>query len=161
MFVSASSADNNKIGLDILLAIRGFIEHFFSCSECSRNFVYYSRDWLNPASDDWSPKRAALDIWKRHNSVNSKLHLQPLTEDPNHPKIQFPAVEDCRQCRKTGQKPSSVFVSNPTDWDLENVFQFLIEYYGSPKVASCAEKGKNLTTKFIYFYFILHYVVGT
>ena len=40
---------------------------------------------------------AALWLWKAHNIVNKRL-AGDATEDPQHPKVQFPTQQQCRAC---------------------------------------------------------------
>lgn len=60
-------------------------------------------------------------MWKLHNLVNQRLHHSPLSEDPLHPKIQFPAQPDCGVCRRRVVEGGSVFAYQYSDWDLEEV----------------------------------------
>ncbi|ESO01113.1 hypothetical protein HELRODRAFT_192380 [Helobdella robusta] len=137
-----------RVGMDILLAFRGYIEHFFRCIECRENFVKYSKNWLTePKNASWTAKKASIDIWRRHNLVNLNLHkISPLTEDPEFPKIQFPSIVDCPRCRRVTSRNFSVFVSNISDWDQEKVFDYLVKFYSIPKSQNCAERGKPIVS---------------
>ncbi|XP_037079075.1 sulfhydryl oxidase 2-like [Pollicipes pollicipes] len=59
----------------VLPAIHGYVKHFFSCAHCSR----------------------AVWLWTAHNKVNKRL-AGDATEDPRHPKLQFPTRKQCQAC---------------------------------------------------------------
>ena len=44
-----------------------------------------------------SPQAAVLWLWQAHNKANARLSGDP-TEDPRHPKVQFPGAELCPKC---------------------------------------------------------------
>lgn len=138
---------SNKIGLHTLLTIRNYMQYFFSCKECTNNFLkhtlHWTRDLLNPASV-WSDKRAVLEMWKLHNLVNQRLHHSPLSEDPLHPKIQFPAQPDCGVCRRRVVEGGSVFAYQYSDWDLEEVYEYMVGYYSQTNSKSCHDTGKSI-----------------
>ena len=53
-----------------------------------------------------------------HNRVNKRLHGD-ITEDPKHPKVQFPSKYLCTTCRS--------IINNK--YDIPNMIDFLIKYY--------------------------------
>ena len=68
---------------------------------------------------------SVLWLWKTHNRVNKRLHGDP-SEDPIHPKIQFPGRHSCQACYNTKVSPP---VFNETE-----VFTFLVEHYRPSKI---------------------------
>jgi len=82
--------------MEIPFAIRNYIEHYFGCRQCSLNFLKETNDIdrLNRTN-----RFEAIEyLWKVHNSVNRRLSGD-VTEDPEHPKIQFPSQFQCPVCQ--------------------------------------------------------------
>ncbi|XP_037079821.1 sulfhydryl oxidase 2-like [Pollicipes pollicipes] len=79
----------------VLPAIHGYVKHFFSCAHCSQHFQEMAaHDGLfNVTRAD----RAAVWLWTAHNKVNKRL-AGDATEDPRHPKLQFPTRKQCQAC---------------------------------------------------------------
>ena len=100
--------DENLDAKDVLIAIRGYVKHFFGCRECSTNFMQsavHIEDRVRTADD------AVLFLWRSHNKANKNLRGD-LTEDPEHPKVQFPSIEQgpavmLTMNRMTGTMPVS------------------------------------------------------
>jgi hypothetical protein len=67
-------------------------------------------------------------LWKAHNRANRFLSGDP-TEDPHHPKVQFPSREACPRCynavNSTNDEPS---------WNEEEVLNFLLTFYGASHI---------------------------
>lgn len=81
----------------------------------------------------------ALWLWSAHNEVNERLmkeeaHLK--TGDPKFPKIIWPPKQLCPSCHH-----SQVKGSNQIDWDRDEVFKFLLSYYGNTLISLYKEKG--------------------
>lgn len=103
-------------GLEVLSRIRQYIKHFFSCEECKDHFTEMSnslREEVNSHND------AILWLWRSHNKVNHRL-AGDHSEDPKHPKIQFPSIELCEECRHPGT----------SNWNEAVVLEFLKNHYG-------------------------------
>ena len=98
----------------VLRAIHGYVKNFFGCRECSQHFQEMGRE-LN-LQEVSTPEDGALWLWNAHNVVNARL-AGDATEDPSHPKIQFPSKNMCPTCRK-----SKVFSTKPT-------LKFLLKFY--------------------------------
>lgn len=64
-------------------------------------------------------------LWQAHNKVNMRLKGDE-TEDPMHPKVQFPTDVQCPNCR--------VAMDDNNQWDLTNVFEFLLSHYSPEKI---------------------------
>jgi len=109
-----------NIGAVWLAAVRGFIQHYFVCSECAQHFVDYATS--EEAIEVTSKKDAVMWVWKTHNIVNKRLAGEEegenkKREDARHLKVQWPTVEVCPHCVVGG------------DWDEEAVYSFMLETY--------------------------------
>ena len=115
--------DRDSEARKTLIAIRGYVQHFFGCEECSRNFMkgaVHIENRVQTAED------AVLFLWRSHNKAN--FHLRgDLTEDPTHPKLQFPTVDQCRTCHRVYSNGSVVWIEN-------QVFSFLKSMYGRANI---------------------------
>ncbi len=58
--------------------------------------------------------------------VNHRLHGDP-TEDPGHPKVQFPSYTACPGCYLT---PPQGRYDNYSQWNQTHVTQYLQRFYG-------------------------------
>lgn len=90
---------------------------FFECTECVKNF----EKEVGLLTIGTNSRQQVLWLWKLHNSVNARL-AGDQTEDPKHPKIQFPAASDCKNCH------------NGQDWDEDFVYQFLQKHYAGEDI---------------------------
>ena len=118
-----NNAEANAFGADgALTAVIGYIEHLFSCGDCSRNFMKNVHN-IRKTTQFISNADAVLFLWRAHNHANNRL-AGDLTEDPAYPKIQFPSLAQCSTCRKS-------FDPNTTHilWDEGNVLRFLVQFY--------------------------------
>lgn len=107
---------DNLMGLEVLSRIREYIKHFFGCEECRNHFTEMSENLRNEVH---SQNEAILWLWRSHNKVNRRL-AGDHSEDPKHPKIQFPSKELCEECRYPGTN----------DWNEGVVLEFLKNHYG-------------------------------
>ena len=103
----------------MLLAINGYMDHFFGCRECSSHFVKKPSEIIAEVStlDD-----TIVYLWQSHNRANLRLHGD-LTEDPDHVKVQFPSPVQCPECRVTNEE------SDTEDWEVQEVITFLKHMY--------------------------------
>ncbi|ELU03567.1 hypothetical protein CAPTEDRAFT_218956 [Capitella teleta] len=118
---------------EVLTCMRSYIQEFFGCRECAKNFgkgAVYIEERVNTADD------AILFLWRSHNKANFHLHGDE-TEDPAYPKIQFPSRESCPQCHleKDGDE---------IKWDEGTVLTFLKTMF-SHRMLRSAEKGVGLS----------------
>ncbi|KAK9499836.1 hypothetical protein O3M35_002797 [Rhynocoris fuscipes] len=97
-----------------LRAMRGYITHFFGCTDCSQHFQAMAETIEGNVTDTNS---SILWLWKAHNNVNKRLHKDP-TEDPKHPKVQFPPVDVCAECHEGAES-----------WREDKVLEFLKNMY--------------------------------
>jgi len=64
---------------------------------------------------------AVMWLWTSHNRAN--LHLRgDVTEDPAHPKVQFPIPAACPACHRGAP------------WNEPAVLQYLVDYYGAANI---------------------------
>lgn len=131
MTVQAAESEISTDPLEILQAMHGFIKYFFGCSDCSNHFQQMaSRNKIwNVSSKD----EAVLWLWSSHNEVNRRLSGDA-TEDPDHPKVQYPVVEVCAECRKrmlTNHHNHQQFtLDDGNEWNVLEVLQYLKRVYG-------------------------------
>lgn len=81
--------------LKTVKAIHGYVKHFFGCSYCSQHFqAMYAEDAESSikVADD-----TIMWLWRGHNKVNRRLKGDA-SEDPQHPKQQFPPPHYCPSC---------------------------------------------------------------
>lgn len=116
--------EDDKSGSRWLVAVRGFVKHFFQCSDCSRNFVSYASS--ESAEKVVTKKEAVLWMWSTHNLVNKRLKKEEeeaSTGDPLFPKVQWPPVSVCSPCHGGS--------SSNKEWDEGALYAFLLQYYHS------------------------------
>ncbi|XP_037074522.1 sulfhydryl oxidase 1-like [Pollicipes pollicipes] len=103
----------------VLPAIHGYVKNFFSCSHCSQHFQRMAaQDGLFDVTNAYD---AVFWLWRAHNKVNKRL-ANDITEDPLHPKIQFPDQNLCPSCIVNGRH------------DPQAVLQFLDAFYGAEAI---------------------------
>lgn len=113
----------------VLTAIFGYIGNFFSCQECRENFMRDADD-LTTQTASLRNRDAVLWLWRMHNGVNRRL-AGDITEDEGNPKVQFPGVDRCPQCRLRGSSTADV-----VRWQDDAVVEFLRGFYGlKPEMA--------------------------
>ena len=94
-------------------AIHGYVDSFFTCTDCRQHFLAMSeRMKLLEIADDTT---AVLAMWEAHNQVNARL--SETLHDPYFPKPQYPPRSLCAGCVVDEQ-----FVSG-------EVFNFLMKQY--------------------------------
>jgi len=109
---------------DVISAIRGYVEHFLACCECAENFGRGASQMLGGRrSARYLTQRdgAVIWLWRSHNRANRHLR-DDITEDPAHPKVQFPVEAACPACHRG------------SSWNEEGVLQYLVEYYGTANI---------------------------
>lgn len=97
----------------VLPAMRSYIASFFSCAECAEHF---GQESVTLQDELHGPADSVLWLWNMHNRVNERLAGQP-SEDPAHPKRQFPPKQLCGSCR------------NHQSWNRNEVLQFMLRHY--------------------------------
>lgn len=114
-------SDEDEDPMEVLQAMHGYIKHFFGCTDCSKHFQEMAK--RNHIWNVTSKDQAVLWLWSAHNEVNERLSGD-VTEDKNHPKIQFPAEDSCHVCRK-----------KTSEWDKSEVLEFLRRHYANAHVS--------------------------
>ena len=79
-----------------------------------------------------------LWLWNAHNKVNTRLIKEEAsmkTGDPKFPKMIWPPKQLCPSCYR-----SPIQRNNEIDWDQEEVFKFLTNYYGKTLVSLYKDK---------------------
>lgn len=104
----------------VLKAMHGYIKNFFGCTDCADHFQAMAA--RNRIFDVKENDKAVLWLWIAHNEVNLRL-AGDVTEDPEHPKIQFPSVAKCPECRLARGA-----------WNLPAVYQYLQNVYGAVSI---------------------------
>lgn len=117
--VNAALKPGNE-GPRVLPAMHGYVKHFFGCTDCSEHFQAMAS--RNRIFDVKESDKAVLWLWISHNEVNLRL-AGDVTEDPEHPKLQFPSVVQCPECRKARG-----------DWNLDAVYDFLQRIYSAANI---------------------------
>ena len=64
--------DDRVGGHRVLLAMVGFVDHFFGCRECARHFLQSAggAEGRTVVAEVDSPRDEVLWLWKTHNKVN-------------------------------------------------------------------------------------------
>ncbi|XP_014671812.1 PREDICTED: sulfhydryl oxidase 1-like [Priapulus caudatus] len=107
--------DGNADPREVLYGIQAFVQYFFGCRECSSNFHKMAvtiDGYVNTSAD------AVMWLWQAHNRANARL-AGDITEDPQHPKVQFPTAIQCARCHGDGGV-----------WDRAEVLVYLRSHYG-------------------------------
>lgn len=123
-FISAVNA------LEVPLAIRGYMKYFFGCQECSKNFQKMANTM---ETEIHKPIDAVAWLWSGHNRANSRLH-NDVSEDPQHPKIQFPSIKDCPQCHLEDSSGPEADPDQTPEFNSSAVMLFLIRFYGKDNI---------------------------
>ncbi|KAG8086336.1 hypothetical protein GUJ93_ZPchr0010g10071 [Zizania palustris] len=115
-------------------SICDFIHNFFICEECRKHFYEMCSSVSVPFK---SARELSLWLWSTHNKVNERLKKEEKdlgTGDPSFPKVLWPTNQLCPSCYR-----SSKISDGALDWNEDEVYQFLVNYYGSTLVSSYKE----------------------
>ncbi|KAG6511525.1 hypothetical protein ZIOFF_029593 [Zingiber officinale] len=117
----------------VFTTIRDFIKNFFVCDDCRRHFNEMSSRVQAPFN---TTRGLSLWLWRAHNEVNERLmkvEKDMGTSDPRFPKTTWPPNQLCPSCYASSSPKKGV---NPQiDWNEDEVYKFLVNYYGK-KLAS-------------------------
>ncbi|XP_022733174.1 sulfhydryl oxidase 2-like isoform X1 [Durio zibethinus] len=119
-------------------SICDFIHNFFICEECRQHFYEMCSSVTSPFK---KARDFALWLWSAHNEVNERLMKEEAslkTGDPKFPKMIWPPKQLCPSCYRS-QVPKDKG-SSQIDWDRDEVFKFLVSYYGNELVSLYKEK---------------------
>ena len=136
---------------DALRIMANFVKNFFTCVECREHFVKMSEDVHNYVKNNAD---SILWLWCAHNAVNRRISGAK-SEDPNFPKVQFPAPEKCPMChvstisndRSTDHRCVDYHLAQQNDgikWNEHEVMYYLCTVYGHNQVTP--DKCKLLAT---------------
>lgn len=142
-------------GLEVLSRIREYIHYFFSCVECKTHFTAMSANLKNEVS---THNDAILWLWRGHNKVNKRL-AGDRSEDPKHPKIQFPSKDLCEECRLPRSDND-----DEIQWNDAVVLEFLKNHYGvdnirikkPPATSSPGLEDADIVSKHSKRHFVTH-----
>jgi len=118
------SVDTLYSPVEVISAIRGYVQHFLGCRECAENFGRGTSRLLSgrhSARYFTARDGAVIWLWRSHNRANRHLRGD-ITEDPAHPKLQFPSATLCPACHHDGS------------WNETAVLHYLVEYYGAASI---------------------------
>jgi len=115
-------------------AVRGWVRHFFTCSECAAHFESMASAETGGSAAVKSADEALLWAWRAHNRVNARLHEEEergngSSGDGVHLKVQWPPASLCPRCHR--EKRIGGGAGGDEEWDEGEVLAFLKEYYGS------------------------------
>ncbi|KAJ9548959.1 hypothetical protein OSB04_021502 [Centaurea solstitialis] len=117
-----------------------FIHQFFICEECRQHFYNMCSRVSTPFS---STRDFVLWLWTAHNEVNERLKKEEAslgTGDPKFPKSIWPSQRLCPTCYAAQDQTEE---SGSINWDRDEVFKFLGNYYGKTLVSLYKEKDKE------------------
>lgn len=152
--VNAAALTTLTEGPKVLQAMHGYVKHFFGCTECAQHFQAMAA--RNRLFDVKENDKAILWLWISHNEVNLRL-AGDVTEDPEHPKIQFPSAKNCPECRLARGA-----------WNLPAVYQYLQKVYGASNIqgsrkarseATVTSPFTNLDIGMLSFLYILSFII--
>ncbi|KAL6618828.1 hypothetical protein ACP70R_033967 [Stipagrostis hirtigluma subsp. patula] len=115
-------------------SICDFIHNFFICEECRRHFYEMCSSVSVPFK---SARGLALWLWSAHNKVNERLMKEEKnlgTGDPSFPKVIWPPKQLCPSCYRSSSSAADGAVQ--VDWNEDEVFGFLVNYYGKMLVST-------------------------
>ncbi|XP_010044158.2 sulfhydryl oxidase 2 isoform X1 [Eucalyptus grandis] len=119
-------------------AICDFIHNFFICEECRQHFYTMCSSVSTPFK---TTRDFALWLWSTHNKVNERLMKDEAslgTADPEFPKIIWPPKQLCSSCHQSDSRRNDGSIN--IDWDQDEVFKFLKQYYGKTLVSIYQKK---------------------
>ncbi|PIA33485.1 hypothetical protein AQUCO_04100130v1 [Aquilegia coerulea] len=119
----------------VFTTICDFIHNFFICEECRQHFYKMCSSVSSPFN---KTRDFVLWLWDVHNKVNQRLMKEEAslqTGDPKYPKNIWPPKQLCPSCSR-----SPIRNDNDIDWDKDEVFKFLVEYYGRTLLSSYKDK---------------------
>ncbi|KAL9260431.1 Sulfhydryl oxidase 2-like protein [Drosera capensis] len=111
-----------------------FIHNFFICEECRTHFYAMCSRVSTPFN---TTRDFALWLWTAHNTVNERLMKEEAsleTADPKYPKLTWPPKSLCPSCYLS--VPQKNNTSGKPEWNFDEVFKFLVVYYGKKLFSS-------------------------
>jgi thiol oxidase len=124
--LAANLPDAESGGTAWMTGVRGYVRHFFQCSECAAHFSEMAV--AADAAGVVSRADAVRWAWAAHNRVNARLAgteaATPGDGDPAHPKVQWPPRSLCPACAAPAPGPDG-----GPQWDEDAVLSFLLRWY--------------------------------
>ena len=125
--------------LPTLHAIVGYVTNFFGCAECVGHFAVLAARLesdvraLATHRHRGGRERAALWLWKAHNTVSERLAAEALTDSPatefaEFSHEQWPSRGLCHGCRELSGPPKAG-VRPTLQWREDAVYRQLLEQY--------------------------------
>ncbi|KAF8727478.1 hypothetical protein HU200_019086 [Digitaria exilis] len=124
-------------GQSTFTSICDFIHNFFICEECREHFYEMCSSVSAPFK---SARDLTLWLWRAHNKVNERLMKEEKdldTADPSFPKVIWPPKQLCPSCYRLSSRTADGTMQ--IEWDEDEVFRFLVDYYGKKLVSSYRE----------------------
>ena len=125
--LAAGHPDEAGGGKAWLAGVRGYVRHFFQCSECAAHFTDMAS--APDAAAVSTRADAVLWAWRAHNRVNARLAVTeaatPGDGDPAHPKRPWPPRDLCPACAAPAPGPDGV----TSQWNEGAVTDFLVRWY--------------------------------
>lgn len=121
----------------VLLVMRDYVTHFFSCEECARNFRQEAAELTFEKVRRQEPAEfSILWLWEAHNRISKRLSVSNETNSPEHPKKWYPTFEQCPKCynkppsylKDTNVELAAIFHES-IDWNREEVLSFLVNEF--------------------------------
>ena len=111
---------------DVLVAMREYVRHFLGCRDCANHFTNMA---AHVEHDVRNGSDGVMWLWRSHNLVNQRLQGDH-TEDPDHPKIQWPSQKACPECKQVirGRYGTS------ERWREDQVLPYLLEFYSADSI---------------------------
>ncbi|CAK8533052.1 unnamed protein product [Lathyrus sativus] len=113
-----------------------FVHNFFVCEECRQHFYKMCSSVSSPFN---KARDFALWLWSSHNKVNERLRKEEAsigTGDPKFPKTVWPPKQLCSSCYLDYDQ-----TSNKIEWNQDEVYRTLRNYYGKTLVSLYKENG--------------------
>jgi len=99
----------------------GYVSQYFSCRDCALHFAnHVSSLGFLPTN----PDQTILWLWTIHNIANRNL-AGDATEDPAHPKVQWPSTSQCPQCRRSRDRWTPLTLINGVLWNQVEVVKYM------------------------------------
>lgn len=123
----------------VFTSLCDFVHNFFICEECRQHFHKMCSSVSAPFT---KARDLVLWLWSAHNEVNQRLIKEEAslkTGDPMYPKMIWPPEQLCPLCYLSPTRKKNGDLS--VNWNKDEVFKFLVDYYGRKLVSSYKDKG--------------------
>ena len=123
---------NNDCSRDVFAAVAGYIMHFFGCQTCVDNFKKELAVENQNTVSTFVSENPAMKLWRIHNHVNARLTRNKAeSNDPAHPKHQFPSTKQCASCHLIGGDVVDELSYRDELWNYKHVMTFLMSFYSA------------------------------